>query len=57
MGTTHETRRPAPAVSLYPAGETGLMVLLWHVGAVVVLSLLRVLFGRPLFAWIGYAKR
>jgi hypothetical protein len=33
------------------------MVLLWHVGAVVVLSLACLLLGRPLFSWIGYAKR
>nr|WP_298130094.1 DUF1109 domain-containing protein [uncultured Pseudoxanthomonas sp.] len=47
----------AAGVSLYHGGETALMVLLWHLGAVVVLSLLCLLFGRPLFAWIGYAKR
>ena len=47
----------AAGVGLYHGGETALMVLLWHLGAVVVLSLLCLLFGRPLFAWIGYAKR
>ncbi|WP_454830847.1 DUF1109 domain-containing protein [Pseudoxanthomonas wuyuanensis] len=44
-------------VSLFHGGETALMVLLWHVGAVVVLSLLCLAFGRPLFAWIGHVKR
>lgn len=47
----------AAGVSLYHGGETALMVLLWHVGAVVVLSLACLLLGRPLFSWIGYAKR
>jgi hypothetical protein len=47
----------AAGVSLYHSGESALMVLLWHVGAVVVLSLLCLLLGRPLFSWIGHAKR
>lgn len=47
----------AAGVSLYHGGESALMVLVWHVGAVVLLSLLCLLFGRPLFSWIGHAKR
>ena len=47
----------AAAVSIIHAGENAFMVLLWHVGAVVVLSTLSGLFGRHLFAWIGYAQR
>ena len=47
----------AAAVSIIHAGENAFMVLLWHVGAVVVLSTLSGLFGRHLFAWIGYARR
>lgn len=47
----------AAGVSLYHSGENALMVLLWHVGAVVVLSLACLAFGRQLFAWIGHARR
>ncbi len=47
----------AAAVSLIHEGENALMVLLWHVGAVAVLSSLSWLFGRQLFFWIGYAKQ
>jgi hypothetical protein len=47
----------AAGVSLFHGGESALMVLLWHVGAVLVLSLLCLTFGRPLFSWIGYVKR
>ncbi|MBW3551086.1 MAG: DUF1109 domain-containing protein [Proteobacteria bacterium] len=47
----------AAAVSLIHEGETALMVLLWHAGAVVLLSLLSWAFGRQLFGWIGYARR
>ncbi len=46
------------AVSLiHDGGESSLMVLLWHVGAVLVLSLLSLLFSRRTFAWIGYTRR
>lgn len=38
-------------------GESSLMVLIWHVGAVLLLSLLSLLFSRRLFAWVGYARR
>jgi hypothetical protein len=38
-------------------GESSLMVLVWHVGAVLLLSLLGLLFSRRLFAWIGYTRR
>lgn len=47
----------AASVTLYHEGETALMVLLWHAGAVAILSLASMAFGRPLFAWIGHAKR
>lgn len=47
----------AAAVSIIHEGETALMGLLWHVGAVAMLSALCWLFGGPLFAWIGYARR
>lgn len=47
----------AAGVSLHHSGESALMVLLWHLGAVVLLSLLSLLLGRPLFAWIGHARR
>jgi hypothetical protein len=46
------------AVSLiHHDGESSLMVLLWHVGAVLMLSLLSLLFSRRMFAWIGYTRR
>ena len=46
------------AVSLiHDGGESSLMVLLWHVGAVLMLSLLSLLFSRRMFAWIGYTRR
>ena len=44
-------------VSMFHKGETALMTLLWHVGAVALLSALSWLFGRQMFAWIGYARR
>ncbi|MGH8031127.1 MAG: NrsF family protein [Luteimonas sp.] len=47
----------AAGASLFHGGESALMVLLWHVGAVAVLSTLSWAFGRQLFAWIGYARR
>jgi hypothetical protein len=47
----------AAGVSIIHAGENAFMVLLWHVGAVAALSLLSLLLGRHLFAWIGYARR
>lgn len=46
----------AASVSLYHEGDTALMVLLWHAGAVAVLSLGSLAFGRPLFAWIGHGR-
>lgn len=46
------------AVSLiHHGGESSLMVLLWHAGAVLLLSLLSLLFSRRMFAWIGYTRR
>lgn len=47
----------AAGVSLYHGEESALMVLVWHLGAVALLSLLCLLFGRPLFSWIGHARR
>lgn len=46
----------AAGVSLYHHGESALMVLTWHVGAVALLSLLSLAFGRPLLGWIGHAR-
>ncbi|MDZ3822471.1 MAG: NrsF family protein [Pseudoxanthomonas sp.] len=40
-------------VSLSHSGETALMVLLWHAGAVASLCLGSAVLGRRLFAWIG----
>lgn len=40
-------------VSLSHSGETALMVLLWHAGAVALLCLSGALLGRRLFAWVG----
>lgn len=48
----------ASTVSLIHDGrESSLMVLLWHVGAVLGLSLLSLLCSRRMFAWVGYARR
>lgn len=44
-------------VSLFHVGETSLMSLLWHGGAVAILSLASLAAGERLFAWIGYAPR
>ena len=45
------------AVSLIHDGdESSLMVLLWHVGAVLLLSLASLLCSRRMFAWIGYSR-
>lgn len=43
-------------VSLVHEGETSLMVLLWHIGVVVVLSLASLAMGKRLFGWIGPAR-
>lgn len=40
-------------VSLFHAGENSLMVLVWHVGAVLALSLASVALGGRVFSWIG----
>lgn len=47
----------AAVVSLIHEGETALMGLLWHGGAVAVLTTVSWLFGQRLFSWIGYARR
>lgn len=44
-------------VSLVHAGENALMVLVWHFGAVLALSLLSVALGGRVFSWIGHARR
>ena len=44
-------------VSLFHAGETSLMVLVWHVGAVVALCLGSVALGGTVFSWIGPVRR
>lgn len=46
----------AAGVSMIHEGETALMVLLWHLGAVALLSGLCWLFGRRMFSWLGYAR-
>ena len=46
----------AAAVQLVHRGESALMVLVWHMGAVAMLSLMCFLFGRRLFGWIGHAR-
>ncbi|MDQ3511110.1 MAG: DUF1109 domain-containing protein [Pseudomonadota bacterium] len=46
----------AAAVQLVHKGESALMVLVWHMGAVAMLSLLCLLFGKRLFGWIGHAR-
>lgn len=50
------TALSAAGVSLYHPGESALMVLTWHVGAVALLSLLSLAFGRSLLGWIGHAR-
>jgi len=44
-------------VSLLHAGESSLMVLVWHLGSVVALSMASVSLGGKLFSWIGHARR
>lgn len=47
----------ASGVTLVHAGDTALMALVWHFGAVAVLSAASWAVGRSMFGWIGYAKR
>lgn len=44
-------------VSVFHAGENSLMVLVWHLGTVVALSLASVAMGGRVFSWIGHARR
>lgn len=44
-------------VSLVHGQESAALTLAWHGGAVLVLCALAALSGRPLLAWIGYARR
>lgn len=46
----------AAVVSLIHEGETALMGLLWHGGAVAILSTVSWLFGQRLFSWVGYRR-
>lgn len=50
------TALSAAGVTLFHPGENTFMVVLWHGGAVLVLSLICWLFGGRLFAWIGHTK-
>lgn len=43
----------ASGVTLFHSGETALMVLLWHVGAVALLCVVSRMLGRKMFAWLG----
>lgn len=43
-------------VSLIHEGESAWMALVWHLGAVLLLSLACLALSRPLFAWIGHPK-
>jgi len=43
-------------VSFFHNGESAFMVLIWHLGAVVILSLACWVSGRKLFGWMGLAK-
>lgn len=47
----------AAGVTLYHPGENTLMVLVWHLGAVALLSLVFWLTSGHLFSWIGHARR
>lgn len=47
----------AAGVTLFHPGENAFMVVLWHMGAVMVLSLGCWLFGRRLFDWIGHTRK
>ncbi|MGV8923824.1 MAG: NrsF family protein [Thermomonas sp.] len=41
---------------IHDGGESSLMVLIWHIGAVALLSLASLLLARRMFAWIGYSR-
>lgn len=51
------TALSAAGVSLYHHGEGAPLVLMWHMGAVLLWSALCLVLGRPLFGWIGHARR
>ncbi|MCF7221876.1 NrsF family protein [Marilutibacter chinensis] len=57
LATLSTAALASAGVGLIHAGETMLMVLLFHFGMVAVLSGLSLVFSRRLFAWIGYAPR
>ncbi len=55
LATLSAAAMASAGVSLAHEGETSLMVLLWHLGVVVLLSLASLAMGRRLFGWIGPA--
>ena len=57
LGVLSAAALAAAGVSLFHEGETALMVLVWHVGAVATMSLLSWAFSRRLFGWIGYGRQ
>jgi hypothetical protein len=57
LGALAATALAAFAVSLHHSGDTALMVLVWHGGAVLVLSALAALTGHRVFAWIGIVRQ
>jgi hypothetical protein len=53
LGVLSAAALSAAGVSLVHRGDTALMVLVWHIGAIALLVLLGALFNRRLFAWIA----
>jgi len=53
LGALSAAALSSAGVDLVHPGETALMALIWHGGAVVVLAALAALASRRLFAWIG----
>lgn len=54
LGALSAAALSAAGVSLFHPGESALMVLVWHLGAVALLSALGWVLSGRLFAWIGY---
>ncbi len=54
LGALGSAALASAGVGLFHSGESSAMVLLWHVGAVALLSLLSLAFSRRLFGWVGY---
>lgn len=57
LATLSTAALASAGIGLIHAGETMLMVLLFHFGMVAALCGLSLMLGRRLFAWIGYAPR